>query len=81
MQIAEIITAGRSKKVFPVITAKKLGTAPIRSAAVVNPKASPGFFGRRWAQIPRVMGIVILKRIIPITEIIIFPLLNRELRK
>ena len=35
MQTAETRTAGTSKKIFPLITAKKLGTAPRRSAAVV----------------------------------------------
>lgn len=74
MQAAETMTAGISRRIFPLVTAKKLGTAPRRSAAVVKPKAIPGFFGSLWATIPRVMGIVILKRIIPITETIIFPL-------
>ena len=74
MHAAETRTAGRSRNIFPLIITKKLGTAPRSKAAVVRPKAIPGFFGSFSATIPRVMGIVILKRTIPITETTIFPL-------
>ena len=70
MKIADktinVISTGKTR--FWDTPKKKVGTFPHSSARVVNPNASPGLYGNFDATAHSVIGIVILKRIMPITE-------------
>ena len=50
---------------------KNIGTDPRNRPIVVKPKATPGYFFNTDTISPKVMAIVILKIIIPISEIVI----------